>query len=201
MKIYLGTTWTCMFLGGCSRSKISLPPTSNTRSRQKLNHWSPKYFSWFALSTVIKWHPYLVWVWSSMNVVVFRFPFRTVLDISLGKCMTYSLSSLVIHSTTFFSKCRSSTASIFGFVLAELGLVFLSVSLLHFSFRTLFKICLGIYWIEINICEIAMIDKRIRKGKGYRNKFIKELKIYLNLFLLEFRQKKNWTSLSLSQTF
>ena len=35
-----------------------------------------------------------------------------------------------------------------------------------------------------------MIDKRIKKGKGYRNKFIKELKICLNLFLLQFRPKK-----------
>jgi len=34
-----------------------------------------------------------------------------------------------------------------------------------------------------------MIDKRIKKGKGYRNKFIKELKICLNLFLLQFRTK------------
>ena len=38
--------------------------------------------------------------------------------------------------------------------------------------------------IEINICEIVMISKIIKKGKGYRNKFIKELKICLNLFLL-----------------
>jgi len=38
-------------------------------------------------------------------------------------------------------------------------------------------------WIEINICEIVMIDKRIKKGKGYRNKFIKELKICLKLWL------------------
>jgi len=36
-----------------------------------------------------------------------------------------------------------------------------------------------------------MIDKRIKKGKGYRNKFVKELKICLNLFLLQFRPKKN----------
>jgi len=35
-----------------------------------------------------------------------------------------------------------------------------------------------------------MIDKRIKKAKGYRNKFIKELKICLNLILLQFRPKK-----------
>jgi len=35
-----------------------------------------------------------------------------------------------------------------------------------------------------------MIDKRIKNGKGYRNKLIKELKICLNLFLLQFRPKK-----------
>jgi len=57
----------------------------------------------------------------------------------------------------------------------------------------------NVFWIEINICEIVMIDKRIKKGKGYRNKFVKELKICLNLFLLQFRPKKNighhWVSL------
>jgi len=53
--------------------------------------------------------------------------------------------------------------------------------------------------IEINICEI---DKRIKKGKGYWNKFIKELKICFNLFLLQFRpKKKNWTLLSFSLIF
>jgi len=99
----------------------------------------------------------------------------------------------IINSTTFFSKCGSSTTSIsiFGIALAELGSVFFSVSLLHPSFRTLLEIFLGICWIEINICRIVMIDKRKRKGKGCINKFIKELKRYLNLFLLQFSPKKN----------
>jgi len=76
---------------------------------------------------------------------------------------------------------------------------------LHKHYKSLSKYLWKFYQVlnrEINICEIVMIDKRIKNGKEYRNKFIKELKICLNLFLLQFRPKKKyWTSLSFSLNF
>ena len=57
-----------------------------TRSLQKLNRCPPKYFSQLALSAVVRRHLYFLRVWSSMRVIVLRFPFRIVLGTSFGKC-------------------------------------------------------------------------------------------------------------------
>ena len=85
-KIYFGTTRTCKFFGDFLRSKMSLPPSSITRSLQKLNHCPPKYFSQLALSALMRRHLHFLCVWSSMRVIVLHFSFRIVLDTSFGKC-------------------------------------------------------------------------------------------------------------------
>ena len=69
-----------------SRSKMSLPPSSITRSLHKLNHCPPKYFSQLALSAVVRQHLYFLCVWSSMRVIVLCFSFRIVLATSFRKC-------------------------------------------------------------------------------------------------------------------
>ena len=66
-NIYFRTTRTCKFFGDFSRSKMSLPPSSITRSLQKSNHCPPKYFSQLALSAVMRRHLYFLCILSCQS--------------------------------------------------------------------------------------------------------------------------------------